>query len=264
MLLEPGEPVVRTTRPGVDEFSVDIVFPRLCRFSGVSPSERTCVVDLKWRAVGDSAWKPTAFIAGRGLYHMADCSPVWGTHLFLVMVDTASLRVSFRRAFTPLGGSLKVPTAPEGWKPVAMVKRHCEKLGTPSYSIEEAYEPDGWTGLEVTVNEAHELWVADGESTTHPFHATAASTEPVYRTRVVRPGARGQYEVQLTRTTPASTSSQVFDDVQFCALRSIVNEPAVNVDYPNARTELRIKASGEFERDRGAVQRQDHHRVPGL
>lgn len=57
--------------------------------------------------------------------------------------------------------------------------------------------------------------------------------------------SRGQYDVRLRRTSTPATSSQIFDDVFFSALRTITNEDPVKAPGI-AKTAIRIKASGQL------------------
>lgn len=253
--LEYNEPVVRTTAPDCDEFSVDIAFPRLVSFgSGGGLNDRTCRVDLEWRKVGGSAWKGTTEILGHDVFNMSGLASgpgVAGRTLFslvTIMVNPESARLtatSIWYSTGPDGTGYREPRVFNGWNPLAIIEKS-GPFASPEYEIVKTFEPDGWSGLEVSVNDDGVVSVAGGFITSNPFNVTAASSDPVFRTRVVQPGERGQYEIRLTRKTEPPTSTQVFDDVLFSGLRSIVNEPSVNVDFPNARTELRIKASGEL------------------
>ena len=59
---------------------------------------------------------------------------------------------------------------------------------------------------------------------------------------------RGQYEIRVRRTTSDTTSSQIFDEVTWSALRAITDEDPIVSAVPVAKTALRIKATDQLNR----------------
>jgi len=59
---------------------------------------------------------------------------------------------------------------------------------------------------------------------------------------------RGQYEIRTRRTTSDTTSSQIFDEVTWSALRAITDEDPIVSAVPVAKTALRIQATDQLNR----------------
>ena len=74
------------------------------------------------------------------------------------------------------------------------------------------------------------------------------------RTSAIRHGfrwavaSRGQYEVRLRRTSSDTTSSQIFDEVTWSALRAITDEDPIKSAVPVTKTALRIQATDQLNR----------------
>ncbi len=58
--------------------------------------------------------------------------------------------------------------------------------------------------------------------------------------------SRGQYDVRVRRTTADSTSTQIFDEITWVTLRSILNEDPDNFAFPLAKTALVVKATNQL------------------
>lgn len=61
-------------------------------------------------------------------------------------------------------------------------------------------------------------------------------------------GTRGDYEIRIRRTTNDTDDTQIFDQVQWTALRAITDEDPINFAHPLAITALSIKATDQLNR----------------
>ena len=94
-----------------------------------------------------------------------------------------------------------------------------------------------------TATTVSDAWVVDNTVTF--THNRTAAIRHSFRWPVT---PRAQYEIRLRRTTADTTSSQIFDEVGWTALRTITNEDPIQSIVPVAKTALRIQATDQLNR----------------
>lgn len=234
--------LVRAAKPGVDEISVDISFPRGCvEFNDEGTRiTRNVRVLAEYREIGTEEW--TA-VSDSTTVNVAAKTETW----------TQTLGASsFYGIYVTEDGIIQVINGSS----VALPEKYMigyftviEPVEGPKYISVVNLSPAGVTGMICSNSGPYAYQITAGTVYRPPrtFDIYSATTS------VLRYGSRWlvdrtkNYEVALTRITADSTGDKVIDEVYWATLRGFRNDPPVSFPFPLAMTAIRIRASEQLQ-----------------
>jgi len=230
LLTQAGGQVVRTAPEGVDELSVDLVFPYGLAYIADSGARtnHTVNVRLEYREVGSGTWidLSTSIPIAGGAFTVG-----WfGNMTFSVYVHTSGY-ISVQRGTAEIDNSYRI----------AQFYTLYTIYGLTNISHAEV------TGCAVSDNGEAEITVASGSVLKTSFNVTDATSSALRVGRHWIVDRTRRYEVALTRITADTDEGRILDDVHWATLRGFRNDPPVNFPHPLAMTALRIKATEQLQ-----------------
>lgn len=269
-LTNAGGYEVRTTEDETDEISVDITFPRgLCQYNDQAKKiARTVQVSVQYAPTGTSDWSNAVdsyqSYAARVSPAMAKPDTQW-----MPGGNQAETQIIYRVYMNPANGELGIvqgarsrvsgsitpeePIVPSGMLKIARIDRRTNDADDiPANRISDErdlskvgdfYQAVG-DFLPGTTATDNCISIAAGGLSFPGVKITGKQTTAI-RKDVRFKVTRGKYDVRLKRMTADTASDKIFDEVQWTALRSIKNEPPVNLTGM-ALIALRIKATDQL------------------
>lgn len=230
LLTQAGGQVVRTAPEGVDELSVDLVFPYGLAYISDSGARtnHTVNVKLEYREVGSGTWidLSTSIPIAGGAFAVS-----WfGNWTFSVYVHTSGY-VSIERGTAEIDNSYRI----------AQFYTLYDIYGLQTFSHAEV------TGCAVTVTGEAEITVAAGSVLKTSFNVTDATASALRVGRHWVVDRTKRYEVALTRITADTDEARILDDVHWSTMRGFRNDAPVQFGHPLAMTALRIKATEQLQ-----------------
>lgn len=111
------------------------------------------------------------------------------------------------------------------------------------YRLVDGGSPNPWLTPSFSAKTVSDSWVS-GDTVTFTHNRTSAVRHG-FRWPV---DPRGDYEVRIRRTTSDTTSTQIFDQCQWTALRAITNEDPIAFAHPLAVSAIVIKGTDQLNR----------------
>jgi len=147
------------------------------------------------------------------------------------------------RAANPSADELSVDiTLPQGL--VEYDDQGVRQSRTVAFQIQYRAVGSGtWLTPSFTATTVSSSWIS-GDTVT-VTHNRSSAVRHGFRWSVA---SRGDYEIQVRRTTADSSTTLIFDQLQWTALRAIRNEDPLNFAHPLAWTALVIKATDQLNR----------------
>jgi len=230
LLTQAGGQVVRTAPEGVDEISVDLVFPYGLAYISDSGARtnHTVNVKLEYREVGSGTWidLSTSIPIAGGAFAVS-----WfGNWTFSVYVHTSGY-VSVERGTAEIDNSYRI----------AQFYTLYDIYGLQTFSHAEV------TGCTVTVTGEAEITVAAGSVLKTSFNVTDATSSALRVGRHWVVDRTKRYEVALTRITADTDEARILDDVHWATMRGFRNDAPVQFLHPLAMTAVRIRATEQLQ-----------------
>lgn len=231
--------LVRTARAGVDELSVDYVFPQGLLQIDSNGNRSFCevMVLVEYREVGTAEWTKilTENIVSTSLLCM---------NINFISDGTYSIYVSKKGVFS---WSYGITEKADNYR-ITEVEGHYDDI--TGFHIDSVIDlhPIGTTGLDASAD-GNNIQIEAGtvygyEYTGDIIDNNSSALRYGYRWTVDR---TKQYEVGLTRVTADAIDDKVLDKVYWSVLRGFRNDHPVTFPYPLAMTAVRIKASGQLQ-----------------
>lgn len=268
----------RTSSLNVDELSVDIIFPRgLVTFNNSgNRNNRTVVGEIQYRETGTAGdWLNPNLAVFDAVIDNA--TTAIGYEFTETTPADRGREGGTSRVVSKPNGVLHAPVTDTGSQQI--ITANIKTLDTPSIitataagagsvvkaiqvSVEGTDTADAFQSETLPVFTENTPGVVKGSlifktitKVTIPAHDGGGALTVRFKTNktnAVRFGfqwkvdSRTQYDIRVRRTTSDTTSTQIFDEMNWTALRSIINEDPDNFAFPLAKTAIKVRATNQL------------------